>query len=92
MYLFSCNARVKRPMQDLSVGDVRPFIVYINFADLFGAEHLCKLYLMQEGFSSIEIEKRKFLSVDQIKKLAHHDKDIQEALAAGYQLCLFESH
>lgn len=92
MYLFSCNATVKRPMQDLSVGEVRPFIVYINFADLFGAEHLCKLYLMQEGFTAIEIEKRKHLAVEQIKPLAEHDKDIQEALATGYQLCMFESH
>lgn len=92
MYLFSCTATAKTASEGVQIGDEKPFIVYINYADLFGAEHLCKLYLMAEGFHQITIEKRKQLASEQIDALQAHDSDIAEALNSGYHLRMFESH
>ncbi|NRB40821.1 MAG: hypothetical protein HRU20_20505 [Pseudomonadales bacterium] len=92
MYLFSCTAKARKKLEDINIGDEKPFIVYIDYADLFGAEHLCKLYLMSEGFHEIIIEKRKQISNEQIMNLQEHDKDIQEALKSGFHLRMFESH
>ncbi len=61
MYIFSVNAKAKKDRDGVKEGQVVPFIVYINFIDLFGAEQLCKVYLMRAGFTEIEIEKRKLV-------------------------------
>ena len=92
MYLFSCTATAKKALEGIQVGEQKPFIIYIDFADLFGAEHLCKLYLMAEGFHQIVIEKRKQISNEQVMSLQEHDKDINEALNSGFRLRMFESH
>ncbi len=92
MYLFSCKATAKKTTDDIQEGAESLFIVYINYPDLFGAEHLCKLYLMAENFSNIVIEKRKQLSQESINRLLEHDQDIQEALKSGFHLRLFECH
>lgn len=92
MYLFSCTATAKKALDDIAIGDEKPFIVYIQFADLLGAEHLCKLYLMVEGFHEIKIEKRKQLPSEQVIGLQEHDKDIREALQTGFHIRMFDSH
>ena len=92
MYLFSCTATAKKVLPGINIGDKKPFIVYIHFADLLGAEHLCKLYLMVEGFHQIQIEKRKQLATEQVIGLQEHDEDIREALKTGFQIRMFESH
>ncbi|CAA0108372.1 Uncharacterised protein [BD1-7 clade bacterium] len=94
MYLFSCNATAKKDLAHVEVkkGDVMPFIVYIDFADLFGAEYLCKLYLLKEGFMDIDIQKRKCLEPEQVVTLKEKDADIQEALDCGYRLRMFDAH
>lgn len=92
MYLFSCTATARKKQEGANIGDEKPFIVYIDYADLFGAEHLCKLYLMTEGFHDAEIEKRKQLSTEQVMQLQEHDDDIRAALHSGFHLRMFESH
>lgn len=68
------------------------FIVYINFLDLFGAEQLCKIYLMQSGFTDVDIEKRKFFSREKLedKDLLLADPALKEALESGYMIRMFE--
>jgi hypothetical protein len=61
MYIFSVNAKAKKARDGVKEGQLVPFIVYINFIDLFGAEQLCKVYLMRAGFTEIDIEKRKLV-------------------------------
>ncbi|HEY7775607.1 MAG TPA: hypothetical protein VIC02_03610 [Kineobactrum sp.] len=69
-----------------------PFMVYINFIDLFGAEQLCKIYLMQAGFTNVHIEKRKFLNDQKLKdkQLLLVDPALKEALASGYMIRMFD--
>lgn len=69
-----------------------PFMVYINFIDLFGAEQLCKIYLMQAGFTHVHIEKRKFLTEQKLKdkQLLLADPALKEALASGYMIRMFD--
>jgi hypothetical protein len=69
-----------------------PFIVYIDYSDLFGAEHLCKLYLMQAGFTDIVLEKRKQLSGEQLELMSKTDTDIKVTLKRGFYLRMFDSH
>lgn len=60
MYIFSADAKARKDFdQDVKAGQKVPFIVYIHYADLFGAEQLCKIYLMRAGFTDINIHKRK---------------------------------
>lgn len=92
MYLFSCSAVAKKALDGVAIGEQKPFIVYIDFADLFGAEHLCKLYLLKEGFSDIVIEKRKQMVGEQLLQMLEHDDDLREAAETGYHLRMFASH
>lgn len=92
MFLFSCSATAKQAMTDVAEGETMPFIVYVDFADLFGAEYLCKLYLMKAGFKDIEIEKRKHLPADKVMELSEHDTDITQAMTDGYHMRMFDSH
>ncbi len=92
MYIFSVTAKAKKSIEGFAEGDSAPFIVYIDFKDLFGAEQLCKLFVMKEGFYDVVIEKRKLLSEAKIVKLKAKDKSIREARDSGYAIQLFEAH
>lgn len=92
MYIFSVNARAKKTFDDLKEGQLVPFIVYINFVDLYGAEQLCKIYLMRAGFMDIDIEKRKLvpshLTTD--PRVIAADKTMATALKEGYVIQMFD--
>ncbi len=92
MYIFSVNAKAKRARDDIKEGDVKPFIVYINFIDLFGAEQLCKVYLIRAGFTDIEIEKRKLVpsSLTSDPRVIAADKAMAEAIKDGYMIQMFD--
>jgi hypothetical protein len=94
MYVFSVNARTPKAFEGFAKGAEVPFIVYINFKDLFGAEQLCQIYLKQQGFERPAIEKRKLIGekflVDQ--KLIDADIALKEALTSGYSIQIYSSH
>jgi hypothetical protein len=92
MYIFSANAVAKKAVQDVKEGQQVPFIVYINFPDLFGAEHLCKLYLMRAGFRDVTIEERKLVPSHLLKdeRVVRADKAMQEAIKGGYMIQMFD--
>lgn len=92
MYIFSVNAKVKKTHDGLKEGQVVPFIVYINFMDLFGAEQLCKVYLMRAGFTDIDIEKRKLVpsNLTTDPRVIAADKAMAEALKSGYMIQMFD--
>jgi hypothetical protein len=92
MYLFSCSAVAKKQLAEVAVGESMPFIVYIHYPDLFGAEHLCKLYLMQAGFHHIKVEKRQQVPDEQCLIMVENDDDVKEALEHGYCLRMFDAH
>lgn len=92
MYLFSCSATANQALPEVREGETMPFIVYINFSDLLGAEYLCKLYLMKSGFDNVQIEKRKQLQQEQVTLLSEKDEDIRKALGKGYHLRMFDRH
>lgn len=92
MYIFSVNATARVARDDIAVGDKKPFIVYIDFVDAFGAEQLCKMYLMRAGFTDIEIEKRKDVSekLRHDKRVVEADKAMKEAVEIGYMIQMFD--
>jgi hypothetical protein len=93
MFIFSVSACSDKAQSGFSAGSKIPFIVYIDFKDLFGAENLCRLYLMQEGFKDISIEKRKMLVKEKLDPaLIEKDPAMQEALNIGYMIQMFEAH
>lgn len=94
MYVFSANARAGKSFEDFRQGDEVPFIVYINFKDLFGAEQLCQLYLLQQGFEQPSIDKRKMIEHKYLsdQKLIDADPALKEALDSGYSIQLFSAH
>lgn len=92
MYIFSVNATAKKPREDIEVGQRMAFIVYIHFIDLFGAEQLCKIYLMRAGFTDIEIEKRKLVPANLTAdpRVVAADKAMAEAIKSGYMIQMFD--
>lgn len=94
MYAFSVSAKTPKAFDDFDENNEVPFIVYINFKDLFGAQKLCKLYLMQQGFFDINIEKHKLIEDHflQNKKLIDADKALKEAIDEGYSIQVFSAH
>ena len=92
MYIFSVNATAKKAREHLKEGQRVPFIVYINFIDLFGTEQLCKVYLMRAGFTEIEIEKRKLVPSHLVKdeRVVAADKAMGEAVKSGYMIQMFD--
>lgn len=94
MYIFSANAKAGRSFDDFKPGELVPFIVYINFKDLYGAEQLCQLYLLQQGFSEPHIEKRKLVDARFLTSPAaiEADKALREALESGYSIQVFSAH
>ncbi|MBR9910376.1 MAG: hypothetical protein GYB33_08515 [Gammaproteobacteria bacterium] len=91
MYVFSASATATRAHDGIAVGQSAPFIVYINFLDLFGAEALCKLLVMREGFRDVEIEKRQWLTPEKCQdpRIQAADKGLREALKTGFAIQLF---
>ena len=95
MYLFSINATSKTAQGDFKEGEEIPFIVYIDFKDMFGAEQLAKVFVMREGFRDVLIQKRKHLNNSQISSPDSglgKDPQIQEALQKGYCVQAFDAH
>lgn len=92
MYVFSVSAKAVRARDGVSVGQQVPFIVYINFLDLFGAENLCKIYLMRAGFNEAVIENRKRLPESAVadKRVLAADKALKDAVEAGYHIQMFD--
>ncbi len=92
MYIFSLTAKTKTDIDGFSAGQEAPFIVYIDFKDLIGAEQLARLFVMKEGFYDVIIEKRKQLPVGKVMQLKRKDPQIKEALKTGYAIQLFDEH
>ncbi len=94
MYVFSVNARTSHAIDGFAEGEEVPFILYINFKDLFGAEQLCRLYLLQQGFEKPVIEKRKLIDAKFLTdpKLIAADPALKEALDTGYSIQVFSAH
>jgi len=92
MYIFSANGKAKKAFDDIQEGQKVPFIVYINFKDLFGAEQLCKVYLMRAGFTEIEIENRKLVpsNLTSDPRVIAADKAMAEAIKDGYMIQMFD--
>jgi hypothetical protein len=92
MYIFSVNAKAKKARDGIQEGQVVPFIVYINFVDMFGAEQLCKVYLMRAGFTDIDIEKRKLVpsNLKDDPRVVAADKAMAEAIKTGYMIQMFD--
>jgi hypothetical protein len=92
MYIFSANATARTKRAGVPPGQRMPFLVYIDFVDLFGAEQLCKIYLINAGFTDVEIEKRKYLSDEVLEdeQLLRTDTALKEALESGYMVRMFE--
>ena len=91
MYAFSVNGKATRDHGSIKVDDTALFIVHINFIDLFGAETLCKVLLMREGFTDIAIEKRQWITPENRENPAilKADKGMSEALEKGYHIQMF---
>ena len=84
MYVFSVSAKARQAMSGVAEGQQMPFIVYINFKDLFGAEQLCKVYLMKSGFTDVVIEQRKGMErLAKSAKARSADKHLKEAVDRG---------
>lgn len=94
MYIFSVNATSSRNIEGFAEGEQVPFIIYINFKDLYGAEKLCQLYLQQEGFRDPSIEKRKLIDAKFLNdnKAINADPALKEALNSGYSIQMFTAH
>ncbi|MGD8177297.1 hypothetical protein [Marinimicrobium sp. ARAG 43.8] len=92
MYIFSANGTARVDRDDIRKGDRKPFIVYIDYVDRFGAEQLCKVYLMRAGFTDIEIENHKFVgeSLRKDPRVVEADKAMQAAIKGGYMIQMFD--
>lgn len=94
MYVFSVNAITPDNFDEFRAGDEVPLMAYVNFKDLTGAELLCKFYIEQEGFESVEIDKRKLIAEHFLsnKELINADPKMKEAIESGYSLQIFSAH
>ncbi len=92
MYVFSATATATKALDGLKPGDQGLFIVYIDFKDLFGAENLCKMFVMRAGFTDVLIEKRQWLTPEKCQDPRIHsaDKSLREALQTGWAIQLFD--
>ena len=89
MFLFSMNASSRKDQGEFKKDEEVPFIVYIDFKDLFGAEQLATLFVMREGFRDVNIIKRRQIKIDAGMK---KDPQIQQALDKGYCVQAFSAH
>lgn len=94
MYVFSVNAITPKAFDDFKAGAEVPFMVYINFKDLSGAELLCQFYVEQAGFEKVSIDKRKMIASHYLSnpKLIAADLNMKDALETGYAIQVFSAH
>ncbi|RVU84430.1 hypothetical protein EOL70_13195 [Leucothrix sargassi] len=90
MYIFSVTAKAKNDINGFEKGATAPFIVYIDFADLTGAEYLARYYVTKEGFFDISIDKRRELDRSKVKGFSQKNAQVKEAIKTGYAIQLFE--
>jgi len=92
MYIFSATGVARQAIDDIDEGQSMPFIVYINFKDLFGAEQLCKIYLYKSGFTDVVIEKRKRVKDELLEdnRVLAADKVLKSAVDSGYNIQMFD--
>lgn len=90
MFIFSMTAKSKNTIDGFEQGDSAPFIVYIDFQDLMGAEYLARYYVTKEGFYDITIDKRRQLERDKLAGFAKKNAQVKEALKTGYAIQLFD--
>lgn len=93
MYIFSATAVSDKELPGFKAGSKIPFIVYVDFKDMYGAEKLCQILLFKEGFKEIHIEKRKLIPHKKItSKMLANDKALAEAKDSGYMIQMFDAH
>lgn len=94
MYIFSVTAKNRKDIEGFKKDSTVPFIAYIQFKDLFGAEKLCQLYIMQEGFYDVQIEKRQLINPAKVDAAPDSNmiKMIKAAEEGGYSIQLFSAH
>lgn len=90
MFIFSITAKAKKAIDGFEQGATAPFIVYIDFQDLLGAEYLARYYVAKEGFYEITIDKRRQLERDKLAQFGKKNKQVNEALKTGYFIQLFD--
>jgi len=90
MYIFSVTAKAKNDIDGFDKGATAPFIVYIDFANLKGAEYLARYYVTKEGFFDISIDKRQQLDRSKVKAFSQKNTQVKEAIKTGYAIQLFE--
>jgi len=94
MYIFSVTATARKDTADAKQGEQRPFIVYINFADLFGAQALVQAYLLNAGYGQVQFDDQKHIDPSKLNEHAKvaANQQLSDALTHGYSVQLFESH
>ncbi len=94
MYVFSVTAKNRKAIEGFKQDSTVPFIGYIDFKDLFGAEKLCQLYIMQEGFYDVKIEKRQLIDPAKLDMTSDSNmlKMVKSAQEGGYAIQLFSAH
>lgn len=90
MFIFSITAKAKNDIDGFEQGATAPFIVYIDFQDLMGAEYLARYYTIKEGFYDITVDKRRQLERGKLADFAKKNKQVKEALKTGYAIQLFD--
>ena len=90
MFIFSISAKAKSAIDGFEQGATAPFIVYIDFQDLLGAEYLARYYVAKEGFYEITIDKRRQLERNKLAGFSEKNKQVKEALKTGYVIQLFD--
>lgn len=90
MFIFSVTAKAKNDIEGFKKGAAAPFIVYIDFADLKGAEYLARYYVTKEGFSDISIDKCRQLDRSKVKQFSEKNAQVKETLKTGYAIQLFD--
>ena len=90
MFIFSVTAKAKKAIDGFEAGATAPFIVYVDFQDLMGAEYLARYYVTKEGFYEITVDKRRQLERDKLAQFAKKNKQVREALKTGYAIQLFD--
>jgi len=90
MFIFSVTAKAKSTIDGFDQGDSAPFIVYIDFQDLMGAEYLARYYVTKEGFYDITIDKRRQLERSKLAGFSKKNQQVKEALKTGYAIQLFD--
>lgn len=90
MFIFSVTAKAKDAIDGFEKGAEAPFIVYVDFQDLIGAEYLARFYVTKEGFFDVTVDKRRKLKSENVTKFAQENKQVREALKTGYAIQLFD--